>query len=166
MYALIYMCSHTHTQTPLHTSSHAHAHARTHTCAHTNIQCMHPQHTHTHSHLHTCTCTPTYTRTHMLKMHMVTYTDQPRPPSLSSLPHIMHSHTLTPMSHMCTHKGTATHMLTPMHTHSHTQGCHATIRTSQTQAAIFKIAHPLIKSSFFILHTNWPTSASLPLPTQ
>lgn len=52
------------------------------------------------------------------------------------------------------------------HTHHVRSGPRGAVPMLQTQAAIFQTARPLINPSVFILHTNWLTSASLPLPTQ
>lgn len=153
----LYTCTHTQLCTnTLAIPSHVHTYACTHTCSYTQIYsaCTHTTHTHTLTSSHTCTCT------HAKKAQSSTLTSLGLLPSPPSLTQCSHTHSCPRTCHICAHTNGQ-----PL-TCSHTLGCHATIHTLQTQAAIFKMAHPLIKSSFFILHINWPTSASLFLPTQ
>lgn len=91
------ICTHMHALR--HTYSHIHTHILTHThmlmhthCSHTNT--MHAPTPHirtystlTHGHMHT-----TYTGTRTLRMHTVTYTDQPRPPHSRSHPRPCRTH--------------------------------------------------------------------------
>ena len=141
--------------------THAHTTASTHMYTHV-LTHIHAQHACALSHKHTCT----------LNIHTVTHTDQPQLPSLPSLSHtrlcpctchtcvcalvqsLTCSHS-SPYSCTCTQPHTLLHTCshTKMHSHRLTH-THGTIHTLQTQAAMFKIAHLLIKSSLFILHHN------------
>ena len=179
---------------PPRTPAHAHKHAQlcvlahTLTCTHarTNIRwhaptCRHPctctctrartgtrspapshVHGHTHTHVNTSTrgCCPT------APTHPLTLALQREHAYITRA----HAHTCTtPLSCIRSHTPMLkrTRSPTPTRTRSHAviQGFHGPFRVLQTQAAMFKLAHPLIKASLFILRTNWLTSPS-PLNNQ
>lgn len=165
-------CNHSHT----HIGMHLHTYLLTHSCINIPAHTLtHDTHAHTHTQIHACVhpyhthiSTDTHAHTQRLYSHMH------RTASASSLslpPHTVHTHILIPI-HMCTQLLKCMHSYTLKctqictHTYTHILDCQGTTHMSQTQSAIVKTAQPLIKSSFFILHMNWPTSTSLPHSTQ
>ena len=167
-------CNHSH----MHIGMHSHTYLLTHSCINTPAHTLtHDTNAHTHTQIHACvhpyhthisTDTHTHTHTKNIQSHAQN--------SLCLLPLLTSSYN----AHTHTHTYSYVHTATQMHAHLHTQvhpdlhthihthilDCQGTTHISQVQSAIVKTAQPLIKSSFFILHMNWPTSTSLPHSTQ